>query len=128
MPIDNWIDEEGNDVEEISFFERVYTDKKSRNLKYNPNYRLREIDNQGFHTSHETHAFAETLAKIYHSIGKFVGFEILDLEKYAEFRNCYGEQITLLNMGFLRSKKIKGKKVLFPKEKLIKLGFEARKI
>ncbi len=128
MPIDTWIDEDGRKVQEITFFGKVYTDEISEKLGYNPHYRLKELDNQGFNTSHETHAFAERLARIYYSMGKFVGFEISDLEKYAEFHSCYGEQITLLNMGFLRKKKIKGEIILFPTEKLVKLGFEKQKI
>jgi hypothetical protein len=127
MPIDTWVDEKGKNVEEIPFFKTVYTDELSRKLNYNPHFRSGEIDNRGFHTSHETHEFAERLARIYHSLGKFVGLEMPALEEYSKIQSCYGEQDTLLSMGFLRKKEVKGKIVLFPTEKLVSLGFEKRK-
>jgi len=123
---EKWIDENGDSVLSAPYFSHLYRDKESQNLagKYNPHFKIKTLSNEGFHSPHETHSFAENLLKICHAEANFVGFERGELSEYASLCGCIGESSNLFHMGFLREKKVKGEKIMFPTEKLVKLAFE----
>jgi len=121
---ETWIDEDGNVVKIFERPSRIYSDKESRVLT---NSYI--IETCGIHSipsslgKGEYESFVQSFLKLSFSFGEIVGIENIECEKIYSIacENLYNfPPLKMLEEeGYLRSKKVMGKIILFPTAKLL---------
>ncbi len=131
MDNDCWIDESGGRVDIFPGFSNIYRDEISRelDLRYNFSSSPKKIGGLG---NAEVEVAADGLMNLCYTFKGVVGVEnneLYDLGMNLSSRFLFGQSWDyegLLSREMLRDKKVKGRRILFPTEKLVKKAFNLR--